>query len=561
MAFAAADSDLAGHRKKSARKRPGDVDVAVRVCRRRGVKPGACAHLLDALDGVGDPEEYVRSRKELSNKSLRERRSWLKQNAVELALPLATGKTFKWSTLSPSKVLQLMSDSCTSQQAMLSKTLPPAGGPTPVLFYTDEIVPGNPLQPDVARKHYCFYVALHTTRLHVQHCHAWYMVAALRTKVIGQVAGGLSACTRILLESWQRDFQGVVLRLSPTDSRLFQLRLHGLIADEAAIASTLGTKSASGRKPCHLCMNLLNHSALDRAPHAEGDRWRTLMDGDIRVFEQTSNAQVWHAVDELRRQQPLLSAAAFAELEKNLGFRWEPHGVLASPALRAHLPPRNCIYDVLHNFFCGGIVSEEVALFTGRLESRGLRRTDLRGMLQNAQILSRHEGSSLHGLLRNLSTPFFAAKNWKAQGSTQRALLPLLHFWCCTYTGPVKEALAQEFACFELLCRRVAVLVQLQFCQQEWLLQDLMRLQAQHHDKFLATYGHSACKPKHHYALHQKGQCAQFSLTLYLPESLALPGGNPSLYMAYSTLVTHLTPLYCVAQSPAQDSSSEVVLW
>jgi len=231
-----------------------------------------------------------------------------------------------------------------------------------------------------------------------------------------------------------------------------------------------------------------------------GRVWKSLAEGNIYNFQETSAVDVWEATHEMQRLQPTMPSGDFESLEKNLGLKFLPLGLLCSKVLRAFWKPVDFVYDVLHNFFCNGIVSNEVKLLTDRLSRHGLPRKDL---IQNLKCDVQAQNPA-HLQPKQLGDKYFGT-TWKVAGSVQQSLLPLLHFWSMSYRGPGWQELTDELDCFRLLCRRVFFVVLLQNTGQSWILRSLTELQQLHHEKFGRVYGIPAYKPKNHYTLHQGG--------------------------------------------------------
>ena len=194
-----------------------------------------------------------------------DRQKLLEAIAHSIWLPqTSTSEPFEWKILPPLQLLQLLADQVPAQRELLKSMLPPEGGELPVFMYVDEVTPGDVLQPNPSRKVYAFHFSIHSVSHHNRHPLAWYVTATLRNAKVQDTPDGLSACMRYLLEAWQSTSAQGVLKLGEADCRLCILRISGLVADEAAIAASLGGKTAMGRKPCIRCKNLINQSAEDR---------------------------------------------------------------------------------------------------------------------------------------------------------------------------------------------------------------------------------------------------------------------------------------------------------
>ena len=128
---------------------------------------------------------------------------------------------------SPLRALQLAATEIPWFQSMLRDPLPANGGDVEALLCTDEVVPGDVLQPNPARRAYAFYVTLLNFGLLTQHPDSWLSVAVLRTSVAHAARSGLATCAPHLLRAWMPDLtDGVVLNLGENDARWVRLRFH-----------------------------------------------------------------------------------------------------------------------------------------------------------------------------------------------------------------------------------------------------------------------------------------------------------------------------------------------
>ena len=103
----------------------------------------------------------VPEQKAVYNCSYRERQKWLKENCREVLLPLLDGSDFHWTVSDPFAVLGTMARLVPAQKDILLSCLR-EGQDLPIAVYTDEVVPGNPLQPDPERRTWGIYVTVLT---------------------------------------------------------------------------------------------------------------------------------------------------------------------------------------------------------------------------------------------------------------------------------------------------------------------------------------------------------------------------------------------------------------
>ena len=141
-------------------------------------------------------------------------------------------------------------------------------------------------------------------------------------------------------------------------------------------------------------------------------------------------------------------------------------------------------------------------------------------------LRSYRQSRSLQGVLRFLSDRHFGESMWKANCTEQRSLMPLLHFWVVSFTGPVATELRQQLQCFRELCERLYLLEALRWSRDSSLLPSFALAQERHHRSFGIAWGAKAMRPKHHYCRHQEEQFRQHGMVI---DTLAM-GHRHQLY-------------------------------
>ena len=148
---------------------------------------------------------------------------------------------------------------------------------------------------------------------------------------------------------------------------MLRAAMGGVLGDEKALSELFGSKGASGTKPCWMCANCV--AVLSERASQEHGATR-LVDSDCRdldAFVQHTSATIYAAVDRL--DAFVGTKAAKGELEKALGLKHEPHGLLLARELRTFCPVRSVIlWDPMHIIL--SMFAWEVHLFFELLGSR-----------------------------------------------------------------------------------------------------------------------------------------------------------------------------------------------
>ena len=438
-------------------------------------------------------------------------RQWEAKYTSVIELPLLDGNHFDWHTSSPHQLFQYFLDSTPSFAHLLKKRRP--GLPLQMLCYHDEVVPGNPLDPDPARRLTAFYVTFAEWGNSIHDELAWLPCAVLRTSVLKQVDGGLSSALRCLFKSWLSSFRGKVIYVDQQPLML-PISLAGTIMDESAMHGMWSVKGAAGRKPCLQCLNAVSKASGEVLAGTSNDFFLDISHCSISDFIPLRDRDAFEAVDELEAKHGTGTKKEFEELQKNLGFKYNPKGLLADAELRPLVRPAMACFDVLHCFHTGGIVACEISLFRAAL---------IRCRL-DPEILQRAVGidfcssrSTPSGRKKVLSPAYFGGINgWKANGSDQLNVLPLLHAWLLLEVcgKEIWKKMPMECSSLLLLMERLYALQMLCFTNEVNFCILLEDKQKEHFKAYLKAYNVRNVKPKHHYALHVPGQWRKMKTVL-----------------------------------------------
>jgi hypothetical protein len=487
--------------------------AAETACARRGANVGTVTDVIDILHEENLLSSSV-SAGSLRQCNKRARLDWRQQYCNCITLDCDDGSSLTWHVMSPHSALQYFLDHVDNFARLLRQHAD--GEPLQLLFYHDEVVPGNVLHPDNTRRSVAFYISFLEWRSFLHSECVWLPIALLRTQVIKCVTGGLSHCLAKLFQSWHDNFHGRPLTFRDSTIRFFPVQLAGCIMDESAMHATWCCKGSSGRRPCMKCKNCVAKPAGASLDLDDANYFRDICCPNITEFQRMTDQDAWESMDYLDEQQPTMSKKNFAELERNIGFNHSPNGLLAQRDLRQFIRPSPATFDLLHCFWnSGGIAPVEVGLFVQTLLSGGMSWDQIQEAAASG-ISSTHP-VSLSSRKRLLSEPYFGSNvGWKASGSEHMMMMPLLHLWLMQRIHGTERWARLQDKCysFQLLCERLYTLCALSWSSRS-MFRDLLRSKQQaHYRQFLVAYGREHARPKHHYALHAPDTWTDFGFCL-----------------------------------------------
>ena len=122
------------------------------------------------------------------------------------------------------------------------------------------------------------------------------------------------------------------------------------------------------------CKNVVKLSKDDGVTRAL-DAWQggaylvNISCADPLRFDQATDEDVWRTYEILEAtHRSGVSKARLAEMQTQMGFNLNQHGVLADLELRDHVRPCSCLLrDSMHTFLAGGIVNSEIGLLLGAI--------------------------------------------------------------------------------------------------------------------------------------------------------------------------------------------------
>jgi hypothetical protein len=255
-------------------------------------------------------------------------------------VPCVDGSFIDWEFADPNRLFAEAVEHCPGLAAMISDAIrrspPSMACPWSLIVGFDEFVPGNKLQADNRRK---AMVLSFTFRelgpAAMSSAIAWHTPVVLRTKTIGQVAGGWSHLLALYLKKQLLGPSGLATAGVPLmlngEVVLIFAKLTNLLSDGDGLRQAFNWKGASGVKPCFKHFNVFNKHT-DLAARDPG--YVEIGCHDVNAFRSWTPAQLAKMVDLLRAADGRVRAGTmtntqFKELQVTLGLNYNPLGLLA----------------------------------------------------------------------------------------------------------------------------------------------------------------------------------------------------------------------------------------
>ncbi|CAE7216947.1 unnamed protein product [Symbiodinium sp. CCMP2592] len=299
---------------------------------------------------------------------------------IEPTLQKEDGTDVTIPILSPAAMLAWACEHCAAFGQLLQKQMalkpPTYEKPWTLIWYSDEIAPGNQLKHVNRRKAQVIYWSLQELGAHAMSCEScWFTLTAVRSTVVADM-GGMAVLFRQLARFFFEtpDWRQGLLVNCPIGSPPLFADLGILNSDEAAIKQTLCNKGASGLVFCVHCQNAVDHKS-HVAASSRGTQVSSL-ETDISRFRRQTKESIKAYMDYLAEQKPLQTKTKFEKLQTALGFNFKPMGLLAHAAYGPKLI--DCImFDWTHVYLVSGLFNVLTGLFLGDLHHNGWKHNDI----------------------------------------------------------------------------------------------------------------------------------------------------------------------------------------
>ena len=369
-----------------------------------------------------------------------------------------------------------------------------------LIFYSDEVSPGNVLSPINRRKaNLCYISFVEMEVLHLEHL--WVLVSLQTSERIAEVQGGFPAVVTTLLVTLLNECKDGFAISFLGDNRLIWIKQVVLLADHEGLRALSGAKGSAGLKPCPKCTNVL--SGCKSAA------------GHVNVSHGSLSGCTFQTQEGLRQTLNMLRAQPtkkdLAEMETLSGWNKDALecGPLLNATLSAWLGLEDVTFDTMHQYWSCGIICQELGLWYTALVDAGLNLDPVRDWVALGWESISGDSAPKH---------LFNPKLWKrhadfrGDATAAAAALSLVHAFSeeilrgtKTNLHPVLDSMAALHAVASCIQRTKIVVADGQ---------NLLALQEKHFALHTAAYGCDHARPKWHFAVHCWSQCQRWGRLL-----------------------------------------------
>lgn len=372
--------------------------------------------------------------------------------------------------------------------------------PLHVVFYCDEVCPGNPLRPEKSRTLQCLYwTFLEFPDWLLCRTAAWMCLGTIRSTVVEKLPGGLSQLVALVMKTFfspsGESMESGFTVCHGQDRVILKAVFGGFLCDEKAHKQVIDCKGASGWKPCLSCRNVMTRL----------DRDAMLANGAVPVshplpndFDRHTNESVHAVVDYLSQAKSSLPSRQYEEQCSLLGFNTNEHGVMLDRNMRRfHRPVDHCIRDWMHVLVNGGVANFEVFNIINAMGRVGIRLSQLREFIVKFTLPSKHGKVNANWLGQQR----FSRKK-KTLSSFAGVMLSLVPIINCFLEDVLQAtgALPEHVRCFGLLTKMLSLfqLGPTGAASHAAVLKDVVL----EHARLYSRLYPNSCTPKFHQLLH-----------------------------------------------------------
>ena len=391
-----------------------------------------------------------------------------------LPLPMDEGE-HSWLVADPSLLVPAMVRSSAALEEVFATALQRHPGtqqdPWHLLITWDEFTPGSVLKPNNHRKSMVVNMSFRELGRALNHDCCWWTIAVVRSSIIAKVKGGWPRMLRdllhrVLLSPTGLQTVGLGLQLKGDFANIY-CEVGCMLSDGDGLRLALQWKGPASIHPCFRHWNVLRKDSR-RAEH-NSMYVEIACEASERFKAWTSN-ELTEAVDvtaEAHRQSigGPMTATRLKEVQKHLGFRATPEGLLPDPVLRRHIDWMKVLrYDWAHTFLGDGVLGADMwQLIEAAEKHRLFRQQDVQGFLQEKWMLpvaTRHKQRDLWRIFSESGRKVNeSCHRVKAGMSDLLGLYGLLrHF--VEVRVPAYDGIAVQLRIFQLGCASIDLLLQ-----------------------------------------------------------------------------------------------------
>ena len=313
--------------------------------------------------------------------------------------------------------------------------------PWSLIYYCDEVVPGNPLSADTSRKVQTAYLSFKEFGpIALSKEEAWLVALIARSSQIMEMEAGMSQATAVVLNyifhhpACSPDVGGLMLKDGSGNTVKLWFKLGIMLQDGAAHKVVWGLRGDAASKFCVFCQNLLTKKSniVDESNEhiLVAESW------NLAKIKQATNADVIDTAKRLQEKSVELSAQEFVLWQQAVGMTYNQYSLLNTQPLQHLLEPiSQFLHDWMHCFLVSGIFCTVMHLVMSALE--GAFATDVYQVIAN--ILSKwHLPAVRHDNLGKLFEPKRKKANklantFKCTASEALGLCPIFAYFLQTF--------------------------------------------------------------------------------------------------------------------------------
>ena len=231
-----------------------------------------------------------------------------------------------------------------------------------IVLYIDMTTPGNNLRPEVARSYYgCYWTLLEFPSWYrAQDALGWIPFACIMATDLKASGTSIAALMKHIIRiffspddgNWNFSNPGIRVPYAGA-MRHISFNFAGFLGDVASHAEVLGLKGASGLKPCPCCMDVVGRC---ERPLVHG-YFKCVKDIKAKQCKPHTNSTFKAMLDFL--DTTARSGDDVGQLEKRLGLRYDPDGLVYDLGLRAVVRVPECIiWDFQHCLLSSGGIAQ-----------------------------------------------------------------------------------------------------------------------------------------------------------------------------------------------------------
>ena len=488
----------------------------------------AIASLLQHVEQHGVPETFDRFAQYKARKEVcRERQGEYGPLVIDKPLTLGSGEL---QTIPMQNAFAFLQHNCRHsphysaivQDALRRHPCTPSR-PWRLILYQDGVDPSDMGAKHHSRKSaviYWSFVELGMLALSQEEC--WGTVVVSRYSEYTKLAGKGGSIFEAVLEHFfggTHDIRrsGCSVTFPDGEHALLLAKPSVLLADLPALKECIDCKGHSGALCCPLCVNAVQeNTSADVALHEMTNSAVSIATTELSAFTKHTDSSIRKTVKKVNSYheqmvQGRITADEYDIKSSMLGWNHTPCNIILNKRFELNLS-KMIMYDWAHIYVHDGLADVEL----GKLMKVMHKHKSLTSYKELGDYVSKFSRPKNAVEIKHLFTATASKNNYKngsfnCTGSEFLTLTPILLRYLKNVVLPRGEFEAHVesmIACLEVVVMLQAVKTGT-VCHKE-----LARKIREHLRQFKSCYGSSACRPKHHYALHLPDQLAHHGFLL-----------------------------------------------